>query len=211
MRWTILPVLRLYIKEIKGIENFPKKGKYILIANHNSLADDFAMVYLYFSRRVDGKIAAIARQKPLKSNFIDKLIMDFIAFLSNLIVKVINSYEENKISKAVEALNKGYCFFTHPEGRVNTDPKVILKAKTGTARIALLSKVPIIPIGLIGTEKVLPLNAHFPRFHRISINIGKPLTFEKYYGKEDDRATLEKVTTIFMKEVALLSGKSYAA
>ena len=209
IKWAILPILKLYIKEIKGIENFPKKGRYIFVANHNSLADDVAMAYLYILQRVDGKVSAIARQKPLKDNFIDNLIMDVIAFFSNAFFRIINSYEEGKISKAVQALNKGYCFFNHPEGRVNTNPKVMLKAKTGTARIALISKVPVIPIGVIDTEKVLPLNSHFPRFRRLSINIGKPLTFKEYYGKEDDKATLEKITTIFMKEVALLSGKLY--
>ena len=71
IKWTILPILKLYIKEIKGIENFPKKGRYIFVANHNSLADDFAMAYLYILQRADGKVSAIARQKPLKDNFID--------------------------------------------------------------------------------------------------------------------------------------------
>ena len=93
IRWTILPILKLYIKEINGIENFPKKGEYIFVANHNSLADDFAMAYLYIMRRMDGKIAAIARQKPLKNNFIDILMMDVIAYFSNIFFKVINSYE----------------------------------------------------------------------------------------------------------------------
>lgn len=209
LKWTLGSFVRLYIKEIKGLKDFPIKGKYILVANHNSVADDFAMSYLYLLLRVNGKIVAIARHKPLKDRFIDKLIMDLLAVISNLLFKIINSYEKDKISKTVEALNNGYSFFNHPEGGVNTDPKVMLKAKTGTARIALLSKVPIIPIGIIDTEKVLPLNSHFPRFCRLSINIGKPLTFEKYYGKENDKKTLETITRIYMKEIAKLCGKTY--
>lgn len=209
LRWFLCPIIRLYIKEIKGLQNFPKEGNYIFAANHNSLADDFAFICLYGSRRKENKLCAIARQKPIKKTFIDKTIMRIIAYLTNLLVIIINSHEENKIQKVLNLIKKGYCFFNHPEGRVNTDTKVMLKARTGTARIALLSRKPIIPIGLIDTEKVLPLNSHFPRFHRMTINIGEPINLDKYYGQEDNKDILEKITHSYMKEIGSLSGKKY--
>jgi len=209
LRWFICPLIGLYIKEIKGMKNLPKKGRAIMVFNHNSVADGFAIIYIYLIRRGNGRIAAITRLKPIKNSKLDKILMDWIASLSNFFFKLIDHHEEDKIEKAVNALKNGYYFITPPEGRINTDSKVMLKARTGTARIALLSKTPIIPIGLIDTEKVLPLNAHFPRFKRLSISIGKPISLEKYYGKENNKKILELITRKFMKEIEKLSGRYY--
>ncbi len=209
IRWLICPLIGLYIKEIKDIENFPKNGSYIIVANHNSVFDGFALAYLYTLRRRDGRVAVVARLKARRNNQIDKAMMSFISVISSIFWMIIDTDENGKISKVLNALNKGHSFLILPEGRVNTNSKVMLKARTGAARIALLSKVPILPIGLADTEKVLPLNAYLPRLKRLAINIGKPISFAKYYGKADDKKTLEKVTRIIMKEVEKLSGRSY--
>ena len=71
------------------------------------------------------------------------------------------------------------------------------------------AKVPVVPVGLIGTYDILPKGAKFPRLKKADIIIGEPLTFEKFCRKSKDYKTLETVTRIIMKEIAKLSGQKY--
>lgn len=70
--------------------------------------------------------------------------------------------------------------------------------------MALLAKVPVVPVGIVNSSKVLPIGAVIPRFKRVVINIGKPMYFDEYYGKADDRHALEEVTNKIMAEIGKL-------
>ena len=68
----------------------------------------------------------------------------------------------------------------------------------------------VVPMGITNTFEILPKGKRVPKFgKKADLNIGKPLYFEKYYGKENDKATLRKVTTIIMKNIAKLSKTTY--
>lgn len=113
------------------------------------------------------------------------------------------------LNKAIEHLNKGDLIMMYPEGTRTLTGKMN-RAKTGVARLALAAKCPVVPMGITNTFEILPKGKKFPKFgKKADLNIGKPLYFDKYYGKDDDKATLRKVTTIIMKEIAKLSGQKY--
>ena len=73
----------------------------------------------------------------------------------------------------------------------------------------MLSKSPVIPIGLIGTFQILPKGNYVPKFKRATINIGKPMYFDKYYKRPITKRLLREVTTEIMKEIARLSSQKY--
>ena len=81
------------------------------------------------------------------------------------------------------------------------------KEKTGAAKLAIEANVPVLPIGLINTDKVLPRGKFFPRFRRCDIKIGKPLHFN--YAKNPDEKVIEATTSKIMKEIAKLTNKTY--
>jgi 1-acyl-sn-glycerol-3-phosphate acyltransferase len=83
------------------------------------------------------------------------------------------------------------------------------RGKTGVARLALAAKVPVLPVGLVGTFKILPKGKLIPNTKKADVNIGKPLYFDKYYGQENNRKTIRKVTNNIMKEIAKLSKQKY--
>jgi 1-acyl-sn-glycerol-3-phosphate acyltransferase len=75
--------------------------------------------------------------------------------------------------------------------------------------MALESKVPVIPVAMIDTEKVQPIGRKLPRIRRIGIIVGEPLDFSRFDGMEGDRVILRAVTDEIMYELMKLSGQEY--
>ena len=75
--------------------------------------------------------------------------------------------------------------------------------------MALGAKVPVLPVGLIGTFQILPKGKLIPGFKRAVVNIGRPMYFDRYYGKENNKKVLRLVTTKIMKEIARASNQRY--
>ena len=109
---------------------------------------------------------------------------------------------------ALKYLKKGESVGIFPEGGRTLDGE-LREAKTGIARLALTSKVPVLPIGVIGSYDVFPKGAKFPKFKRFDIKIGKLIYFDNYFGKENNKKVLKEVTTKVMKEIAKLINKKY--
>lgn len=208
LKWTFVPLVRLYVKEIEGLENFPKKGSFVMVSNHNSFPDE-AIIAFSLIKKGQKRFGGIATFRPYKKTFLNKIIIKAIDNILRFFFIIISPFDGDPVLRAVAALKKETAFLVFPEAQQNYGNKVLLKGKTGAARIALLAKVPIVPIGIKGSEKIIPKNTYLSRFHRMSMFIGKPLTFEKFYGKEDDKEALETVTRIFMKKIAKLCGKTY--
>jgi len=208
LKWILGPIVKLYIKEINGLHNFPQKGSFIMVSNYNSWADDVVIAYALL-KKGQKEIGGLMALRPYKETLFNRLIINKIDTLSNFFFKLVSIYDGNPIENSIKALKGDSAFLIFPEGKQNYGNPNLLKAKTGAARIALRAKVPIIPMGIIGSEKVIPKNTFLPRFHRITINIGKPLHFKKFYYKKNNNNVIEKITKIFMQEIAKLCNKNY--
>jgi 1-acyl-sn-glycerol-3-phosphate acyltransferase len=75
--------------------------------------------------------------------------------------------------------------------------------------MVLESGVPIVPVAMIDTEKVMPIGTRLPKLRRPGIVIGKPLDFSRFDGLEGDRFVLRSVTDELMYELNRLSGQEY--
>ena len=199
---TILPIARLWIRKINGLENIPKKGAFIVAANHSSYMDHFGLVNIVV-RHMNKKLHFLAK----KEHF------------DNILQKIWHTYAEaipvdrqkggkEALKFAIKALKKGEIIGIYPEGTRSLTGK-LQKAKTGVARLALEARVPVVPLGLIGTFEILPKGKYMPRFKRAIINIGRPMGFDKYSNKKINKRTLREVTNIVMKEIAKLSKQKY--
>ena len=111
---------------------------------------------------------------------------------------------------AFEILNKGELFGIYPEGTRSPDGR-LYKGKTGVARLALRTGVPVIPVAMIDTDKSQPLGKVLPNLRvRPGVVFGAPLDFTRYLGQENDRDVLRKVTDEVMYAIMTLSGQTYA-
>src|SRR3989338_778347 len=200
--------VRMYTRKIEGHENIPRDRPFIAVANHSSYLDDLAIPYLI--TRFAKKKFHIFVNSRYYSNVFFKLFLDHFGCIKVDVSKDVkdaekrNKTNEKAIEDAVRFLARGDIFGIFPEGGRNNG--TLIEGKTGVATVALKSKVPVLPIAIIGSHNVFPKGAKFPRFRRFDISIGKPMTFEKYYGSKDYN-TLRKITDEIMGKISFLIAK----
>jgi 1-acyl-sn-glycerol-3-phosphate acyltransferase len=73
----------------------------------------------------------------------------------------------------------------------------------------LEADVPVVPVAMIDTEKVMPIGRRLPTVRRVGVVVGKPLDFSRFAGLESDRFILRSITDEIMYELGRLSGQEY--
>jgi len=203
----LAPVVKaLFIKEIKGKENIPKRN-FILVSNHQSYLDIILDAYLCVPRRFHfiGQIEGF--KPPLK------WLIAALYFISGVIP--LNRKDDNSrervVEEAIKVLKKGDVLAIYPEGRRSTSG-VVQEGKFGTARIFLKTGVPVLPVGIKGAFELLPPHGKLKIKRIVKINIGKPLFFEKELSEaknlsEDSKEyeeIVKKITQQTMAEIKKL-------
>src|SRR5664279_2007695 len=85
----------------------------------------------------------------------------------------------------------------------------LYKGKTGVARMALEAGVPVVPLVMLGTDKVNPIGSKIWRPHRITMIVGRPLDFSRYEGLAGDRFVERSMTDEIMYRLMEMSGQEY--
>ena len=204
LRIFIFPVIRLiWVGRVSGLENIPRKDGAIVASNHESYFD--FICFSAVSPRVVRYLTAAV--------FFRKWWWYPLVTLTGQIK--VERYGPNKkksakqaLAQAVSLLRQGKIIGIFPEGTRSRSGE-LQKAFTGVARMALTAKVPVIPVGMIGTYKIMSPHENFPHFRKCRIKIGKPMEFKKYYGQENNPEILEKITTQIMLSIAKLAEKEY--
>ena len=172
----------LYRFEVTGMENIPKKGAFILCGNHISAYDPIALAS--FAKRqlhVMGK-AELFRFKPL-GWFLSKLG----AFPVNRGTTDMSAYR-----RTMEILKNGDGFLIFSQG---TRMKDFDNAKSGVAVFALKSGAPIVPVGITGSFKFRK---------KIYINVGPPISMNKYEGQKVKSELVDEVMATLSQEITAL-------
>jgi len=203
----LAPVVKaLFIKEIKGKENIPKRN-FILVSNHQSYLDIILDAYLCVPRRFHfiGQIEGF--KPPLK------WLIAALYFISGVIP--LNRKDDNSrervVEEAIKVLKKGDVLAIYPEGRRSTSG-VVQEGKFGTARIFLKTGVPVLPVGIKGAFELLPPRGKLKIKKIVKINISQPLFFEKELSEaknlsEDSKEyeeIVKKITQQTMAEIKKL-------
>ena len=206
-RILIAPVYKLWLRKAEGIENVPSKGTYIIAANHSSYYDAL-LIPSIIAPKIEKEIHALANSYYWKP-FITKIFLNLWEAIPVYVDKEKNSKQKNKESaeKAINYLKNNELVMIFPEGTRSHDGK-LKKAFPGVAKLALKAKVPVLPVGIIGSNKVLPRGKIFPRFARCDVKFGKLMHFDKYYKKQNEKA-FEDVTRQIMKQIAKLVNQEY--
>jgi 1-acyl-sn-glycerol-3-phosphate acyltransferase len=189
----------------EGQENIPASGGVILASNHLSFSDSF-----YLAIVAKRPMAYLAKSdyftgKGIKG-YLTKLFMRGVGQLP--VDRSGGRASEAAIHTALRVLNAGNILGIYPEG-TRSPNGILYRGKTGLARMALEAQVPIIPIAMINTYEIQPPGKLRPRLKRVGIRVGKPLSFARYEGLEDDRFVLRSVTDEVMYELMTLSGQEY--
>jgi len=207
-RLYVKPIYSIWLRKVTGKENFPRNEPFIIALNHSSYYDTllpYTIIIPLLNKQIHPLVNSL-----YWDNAIFKVIMNWGKCIPVYVENENNAEKKNKESfeKALNYLKKGHIIQIFPEGRRSYDGK-LNKAYSGVAKLALKAKVPVVPIGIIGSNKVMPKGKVFPTFNRCEVKIGKPITFNEYYGKGNNIQALKKITTKIMKNIASLIGQEY--
>jgi 1-acyl-sn-glycerol-3-phosphate acyltransferase len=207
LKWIAIgPLLRVVFRpRISGAENVPDEGPAILASNHLSYAD-----WLFMPLTLPRRVTFVAKAEYFNSPGIKGWFQK--RFFSGAGQVPIDrsgaSAAEGALTAAKRVLDAGELFGIYPEGTRSHDGK-LYRGKTGVARLALETGVPVIPVAVVGTDVVAPPGKKFGSFTRPLVRFGTPLDFSRYEGMENDRYILRSITDEIMYEIMRLSGQEY--
>jgi 1-acyl-sn-glycerol-3-phosphate acyltransferase len=194
------PLFLLTKKDWRGTENVPREGGVIIAANHVSELDPLVIGHYLINLGRPPRFLA-------KSELFRKPPMKWIVEGAKQIpVSRRTTDASAALVPAVEALEHGECVLIYPEGSATRDPNLWpMKARTGVARVALMSGVPVIPIAMWGPEAILPYKARKPKlFPRRTMRVlaGPPVDLSAYAGKPITAELLRAATDTIMHRIA---------
>lgn len=198
-------LLRVFRPWLKGVENVPVSGAAILASNHLSFIDS---VFLPLVLR--RPVVFLAKSEYFTGRgFKGWLVRQFFLASGQLpIDRSGGKASEDALFTGINVLSEGKLLGIYPEGTRSPDGRMY-RGRTGIARMALESGVPVIPVAMIDTEKVMPIGVKIPKVQRIGVVFGSPLDFSRFAGYENDRFVLRAITDEIMHELVGLSGQEY--
>jgi putative phosphoserine phosphatase/1-acylglycerol-3-phosphate O-acyltransferase len=182
--------------DIRGIDNIPAEGPLILVGNHRSYFDSAAITM------VVAKSGRTVRFLGKKEVFDAPIIGPLAAAMGGIRVDRGTGSDE-PLQAAADALAGGEMVAIMPEGTIPRGPAFFdpeLKGRWGAARLAQMTRAPVIPVGLWGTEKVWPRSSRLPKMFNVadaptvSATVGKPVEL-KYRSLDADTKRIMKAIT----------------
>jgi 1-acyl-sn-glycerol-3-phosphate acyltransferase len=202
VKGALTPVLGVCFRvKVEGRENVPKRGPVILASNHRSFLDSI-FIPLVLRRRVTFVAKAEYFDDPKTAWF-------FRGVGQIPIRREGGSASERALASASDVLTAGGVFGIYPEG-TRTRDGFLHRGHTGVARLSLRTGTPIVPVGLIGTDEVQPVDRRMPRlFRRVTVRFGEPLDPSRYADTDAEHLALRELTDEVMYEIGQLSGYEY--
>jgi putative phosphoserine phosphatase / 1-acylglycerol-3-phosphate O-acyltransferase len=199
MRPELLPWVRF---DIDGVDRIPAEGPAIVVANHRSYFDPLALGAT-FARR--GRAVRFLGKKEL----FDAPVVGTVARALGGIRVDRASGSDDPLVEAAAALAAGELVAilpqgTIPRGRAFFDPE--LKGRWGAARLAAQAKVPVVPIGLWGTEEVWPRADRVPRVWNLThpptvrVRVGEPVPLKLRSAEADTRRIMAAISALLPPE-----------
>ena len=190
---------------IEGHDNIPKTGAALVASNHLAVVDSFYLPLMARRRIFFLAKSEYFTEPGLKGRFkkwffstsgqipIDRSGADAAA---------------GALLSGKRILEDGGILCLYPEGTRSPDGR-LYKGKTGLARMALETGAPVIPIAMVGTDRINPPGTVLPRPTQITVRVGEPLDFSRYEGMSGNRFIERAVTDEIMYALMRLGGQQY--
>lgn len=208
-KMTVAPLVRLlWQPKIVGLDNIPKTGPAILASNHQSVLDSVMMGAV-----TPRNVYFLAKDQYFLAPGVKGVVMRNIMYGLNQIPVDRSGGRASlmALDAALPVLRAGHVLGIFPEGTRSVDGR-LYRGRPGVAKLALDAPAPIIPIGLIGFDKVQPIGASMPKLGpKVEVRIGEPLDLSQWQGGgEVDSRGLREVTLKLMNAIQQLTGQEYA-
>jgi len=204
--FVVAPVTNLVFRPwVKGLGNVPEEGGAILASNHLSVSDS-----IFMPAQLGRQVHFLAK----KEYFTGKGVK---GWLTRRFFEATNQLPMDRaggqaslasLQSGLDVLREGRLLGIYPEGTRSPDGR-LYRGKLGVAKLALAARVPVVPVAMIGTDKVQPIGRTIPTIRRVGMIFGPPLDFSEYYDRAGDRFVERRVTDEIMEAIRRLSGQEY--
>ncbi|GEP35103.1 1-acyl-sn-glycerol-3-phosphate acyltransferase [Nocardioides szechwanensis] len=202
---TVVPPVAkaIWRPTVHGVENIPATGGVILASNHLSFADSM-VIPIVAPRRV----AFLAKSDYFTGTGVKGTLQR--AWFEGMGMLPVDRDDSKaaiaSLDVALEVLGRGEAFGIYPEGTRSRDGR-LYRGRTGVAHLALTAGVPVVPVGLVGTDKLQPVGSSLPKVVPVTVSFGAPIeVVGRYDGVPLGRARRE-VTDLIMAAIGELTGQ----
>lgn len=191
VRWTMRPT-------VEGLANLPQSGPAIVCANHLS--------------NVDPVVVPIVCPRPIfylgKGEYFrgpSRWLFERLGVMP--IAREGGSAGERSLARGEQLLRRRAWLGIFPEGTRSPDG-CLHRGRTGAVRLAIRTRAPIVPVGIVGTREVLAPHGRVPHRHAVTVRFGRPVP-DAVIPRDEDHDAVRTATDRVMHEIALLSGQTY--
>ncbi|MEH3140151.1 MAG: lysophospholipid acyltransferase family protein [Mycobacterium kyogaense] len=191
--------------KVEGLEHVPANGAVILASNHLAVADSF-----YLPLVVNRRITFLAKAEYFTGTGLKGWFTRWFYTVAGQVPidRTDADSAQSALTTAQRIVSQGKLLGMYPEGTRSPDGR-LYKGKTGLARLALETQVPVIPVAMIGTDVVNPPGSKMWRFGRVTVRFGAPMDFSRFEGLAGNRFIERAVIDEVMYELMQLSGQEY--
>jgi len=186
LSWLILKLF--FGLEVKGAKNVPQDGGFILASNHVS----------YFDPVVVGVGVRRRLNYMARHDLFDNLFFGWLLKRLGVFPVKRDSADLSALKRALRLVKAGSGMLLFPEGRRRDAKDTLTHPEPGVGFLAQKSGVPVIPVFVKGTDKVLPRQARFPRFKKISLHFGRRVEIEEKLSYQE----IAELVTAGIKQLA---------
>ena len=179
-----LPYFRV---EVAGRRNLPRRGGFLLAANHFSYVDPL-LLGCFLGRRLWFVMAEDQFEKPIVHGF--GRLMDVVP------MKTGAAFQMGGVKKILTLLKHGRGVAIFPEGQ-RSKTGGMLPPQSGVGVFAARARVPVVPAAIVGTREAYPPSSAFPRPGKVKIYVGEPMRF-------GEKTTPEEIASGVMEAIAAL-------
>jgi putative phosphoserine phosphatase/1-acylglycerol-3-phosphate O-acyltransferase len=191
--------------DISGVERIPKVGPVLIVGNHRSYFDVSAMGLLL--ARTGRSVRFLGKKEVFDAPVVGSIARAFGGIRVDR-----GTGSDEPLHEAAVALEAGQMVAlmpqgTIPRGRAFFEPK--LKGRWGAARLAALTKAPVIPVGLWGTEKVWPRSSRLPNVMNVvepplvTVRVGPEISLKYKSVAKDTERIMEAIAALLPAEARI--------
>lgn len=201
VRGLILGVAKLFGRvHVEGEEKIPATGSFVLAPVHRS--------------NVDFALSSIPTRRPMRymgkdSIWKSKWLGRFVSMLGAFPVHR-GTADRESLRACIEIIEGGSPLVMFPEGTRRSGP-IVEDLFDGTAYVAARTGVPIVPMGIGGSERMMPKGAKFLRPSKLVLVIGDPIPApERGENGRAPRSAVRELTHTLQKELQRLLDEAQA-